>query len=58
MQHKIESCYDEGDLVKALEQAAQFIQRIGERSVTHVIALKDEVLDGWYVDVIYETTER
>lgn len=51
---QIEYCYSNGDLVRALNQAAKFVETIGEDKVVHVIArLDDEVTGAWWVDVIW-----
>ncbi len=55
MKVKIEHCYSNGDLARALIIASEFITRIGEDIVLHVIArLDDEVKGAWWVDVVYD----
>ncbi len=52
--YEIESCYSNGDLARALEQAAKAVRDIGEDNILHVIArLDDNVPDAWWVDVVY-----
>lgn len=53
----VESCYDGGDLVKALEQAAAFIKRLGDRNTTTVAVNYDEAT-GWTVLAVYTRPER
>lgn len=56
---KIEFCYSNGDLARALQQAAEFIQKIGEQNVHLVNArLDDEVKGAWWVDVFYTDNTR
>ena len=51
---EIESCYANGDLARALKQAAEFIEAIGWSAVQHVVTYRDETIaDAWWVDVIY-----
>lgn len=51
---QIEYCYSNGDLARALAQAAEFVKKVGEKNVIHVIArLDDEVKGAWWVDVIW-----
>ncbi len=50
--YEIEECYHNGDLGKALMQAIEFIRRIGENDVRHVVAHNNERV-GWTVDVVY-----
>ena len=55
MTYDVESCYDNGDLARALMLAANFVIKIGERNVHHIFAYLDENIPGaWWVDVIYE----
>ncbi len=49
--YEIEECYHNGDLDKALIQALEFIKRIGEDGVRHVVARNGQI--GWTVDVVY-----
>jgi hypothetical protein len=49
----VDSCYaGDGDLGKALMEAAEKVRRIGETCVLHVVARKDENGAGW-VDVVF-----
>lgn len=53
---QIEFCYSNGDLARALEQAAAFVRKIGEDKVHHVVARPDPAIEGaWWVDVVYQT---
>lgn len=57
--YEIESCYSNGDLARALEQAAKTVRDIGEDNVLHVVARLDpDVSDAWWVDVIYRETHQ
>jgi len=54
--YQIEFCYSNGDLARALAQAAEFVKKVGEQNVHHVVARPDPAIDGaWWVDVIYQT---
>jgi hypothetical protein len=56
--YQIEFCYSNGYLARALEQAAEFVKKIDERNVHHVVARPDPAIEGaWWVDVIYQTEE-
>ena len=54
MIYDIESCYSDGLLDKALQRAAEFIREIGEKNVLHIVSHFDEVLEVWYVNVVYK----
>lgn len=58
--YEVFSCYKNGDLAKALEEAAGVVRDIGyDNNVLHVIARLDEnVPDAWWVDVIYRQTQQ
>ena len=57
--YEIESCYSNGDLARALEQAAKAVRDIGEDNVLHVVArLDSDVAGAWWVDVIYRETHQ
>jgi len=56
--YQIEPCYSNGDLARALEQAAEFVRKIDERNVHHVVARPDPAIVGaWWVDVVYQNEE-
>ena len=57
--YEVNSCYQNGDISKALEEAAEVIRRIGEENVLHVIARRDDdILGAWWVDVVYRETHQ
>lgn len=56
---RLEACYSNGNLAGALALAAEFVKKIGEKHVLHIVAHEDPGLPGaWWVDVVYYHEER
>jgi hypothetical protein len=51
--YELEYCYHNGNLDQALQQAAEFIHKIGDTRVVLVSTQNDDV--GWTVFVVYES---
>ena len=50
----VEYCYHDGDLAAALRQAADFVDRVGENCVQHVVSQPDENVRGaWWIVVVW-----
>lgn len=50
---QIDFFYEDGDLVKGMKAATDFIRKIGELCVTHVYTEYDAE-GGWLVNVVYD----
>lgn len=54
---EIEYCYSGEDLKDALLAAAEFVRKVGEINVDHIVTHHDDKIDAWTVSVVYRKRE-
>ncbi len=50
---EIEYCWCDGDLEKALRDAADFVAKLREEQVHYICPRRDDQL-GWFIDIVWQ----